>query len=754
MGEAGMALQSIAREQRYNRDRPCPICAGWDSQPRGVGHRCHGFVSPEGAFARCAREEYAGGLPIEQSSGCYVHRLAGDCGCGVQHHPSAISAPRNHWRGRDTKRTSLGVTRYELRDADGVLIAYHPREDFADGDKSCWYELPGGRKGLDGLRTETLPLFGTERLRDHPGEEVIIAEGEKAAAALQAAGALALGTATGANGTPADTALAVLRGHPVILWPDNDDVGRSHMARVAAALDRLRIPYRLLAWPGAREKEDAADFLAREGADALPALLASATAPAPTPHVSAPPFPVDALPPVVRALVEAGAAALDVDPAFVAVPLLGFAAGCIGKRYCVEVKQGYRQWPILYVAIVGPPGSGKTPALTLAREPLDRLQQEAWRRYQEEATAYRRDLSDWERRRKDGSATEDDKPTAPTLAHFYTTDATIESLSVSLMTSPGLAYIRDELVAWVRACDQYRSGKGTDRQKWLGAWSKEAWKIDRKKAEPVYVPHPAISVIGGVQPEILPELAHEAGASDGFIDRILWSYPPEHYPDDTDATVGEATMVAACRVFAALRPEWQTEPTEESIAIALDPDARSLYRSWHRDNTRLLREASGLVQGLYAKLPNQAARLALVLHCLAHPDDCGRRRIGAATMGAALELVEYFRAHAYRVLPRFGVTGAGDTGSVVGKVAAILDGAGGEWVGRAAIRDRLHRNCPAASVSEALQRLAELGRAESRVNREGIGRPAEEWRSLTDAGTRERGNAESADGREIERWES
>src|SRR5215210_4573423 len=65
---------------------------------------------------------------------------------------------------------------------------------------------------------------------------VVLVEGEKAADALLEAGFCALGTVTGAGGTPEAEALQVLEGFEVVLWPDNDDQGRAHMERVAAAL--------------------------------------------------------------------------------------------------------------------------------------------------------------------------------------------------------------------------------------------------------------------------------------------------------------------------------------------------------------------------------------------------------------------------------------------------------------------------------------------------------------------------------------
>ncbi|MBX6754582.1 MAG: hypothetical protein IRY86_10145 [Thermorudis peleae] len=154
-------------------------------------------------------------------------------------------------------------TRYELRDVDGTLVAVHVRLDTADG-KKLWWELPDGRKGLNGLRVEDLPLYGMHRLGD--AADVIVCEGEKAADALVRLGLPAVGTVCGASVTPSDDVLRPLVGRTVYVWPDNDGAGQAHMARIAARLTALGCAdLRWLEWPDAPPKGDAADFVACGG---------------------------------------------------------------------------------------------------------------------------------------------------------------------------------------------------------------------------------------------------------------------------------------------------------------------------------------------------------------------------------------------------------------------------------------------------------------------------------------------------------
>jgi hypothetical protein len=88
---------------------------------------------------------------------------------------------------------------------------------------------------------------------------VVVVEGEKAADALLEAGLWALGTVTGAGGTPDAEALQVLEDFEVVLWPDNDDPGRAHMGRIAEALRGVAAEVRIFEWHDAPEKGDAAD---------------------------------------------------------------------------------------------------------------------------------------------------------------------------------------------------------------------------------------------------------------------------------------------------------------------------------------------------------------------------------------------------------------------------------------------------------------------------------------------------------------
>ena len=164
------------------------------------------------------------------------------------------------------EKSSEGYQRqpFKLVDITGRTIARHIRTDLPNGDKDLQWER-NGKRSLGGLAVDSLPLYGLPLLAEaKKNATVYVCEGEQAAQALIDAGTLAVGTVTGASGTPGGEVLAPLREFKVVLWPDNDDIGRQHMERIAATLNMSRPPY-WLDWQAAPPKGDAADYFKSGG---------------------------------------------------------------------------------------------------------------------------------------------------------------------------------------------------------------------------------------------------------------------------------------------------------------------------------------------------------------------------------------------------------------------------------------------------------------------------------------------------------
>ena len=179
-----------------------------------------------------------------------------------------------HSNGHSRKSNPV-TRRYLVRDTTGTIVAIHERVNGSAGKYFKWVQ-PNGIPGLNGTPVTKLPLYGSARLSKLPANvPVIVTEGEKACESLWKYGYAAVGTVTGARTIPADDSIRVLLGRPVLLWPDADEPGRSHMRRIADRLHALgHKDVRLVVWSDAPPKGDVADF--RGTKTDLQALLDSA----------------------------------------------------------------------------------------------------------------------------------------------------------------------------------------------------------------------------------------------------------------------------------------------------------------------------------------------------------------------------------------------------------------------------------------------------------------------------------------------
>jgi hypothetical protein len=427
------------------------------------------------------------------------------------------------------------------------------------------------------------------------------------------------------------------------------------------------------------------------------------------------PFPIEVLPPVVQRYVAEAAASLPCPPEFVAVPLLVCAGAAIGRSVSIQLKLAYQEHPVLFAAIIGEPGAKKSPALSFARKPLDVLQEEAMERFRQE----RRGLSEEERAAQELDLQPD---------HLYTTDPTMEAVAKMAATSQGLVLCKDELVAWTRACDMYRAGKGTDRQSWLSLWTSSPLKVDRKGADSLHVPYPRVSVVGAIQPDMVGALADESRRQEGFMERILWAWPQPVRGHWTDVEVSREAEEAVIVVFRIMRG------MAGPVLLGLSPEAKSSWVAWHDQLEDEIQDLQGPLAGTYSKLAGQTARLAVILHCLAHPGDEQARTVDATTMAGAVKLGEYFAAHARRVFE--DLAQAVDEGTALdARVAELLRRAQGEWVAKSVLHIELWGKVKKRDLDEALKALQHQGIAQQRWVKPGKGtdggRPREEWRYIS-----------------------
>lgn len=325
-------------------------------------------------------------------------------------------------------------------------------------------------------------------------------------------------------------------------------------------------------------------------------------------------FPLHVLPRRIQAFINECARSLSASAEMVALPALIVLGTAIGNTRLIRLKPDWLEPPILWGAVIAPSGSIKSPALSKAMGPLQRL-------------------DSGERR-------------------TWTADVTVERLAMLLeQHSRGVVIVRDELSGWVRSMNQYRGGKGADRQFYLSTWSATSIKIDRKgqdkQAVTVSVPRPYLSVVGCIPPDVLGVLEDEGGQEDGFLARFLFCWPtpvPVRWSRSSISaeTRGEYENLVE-ELFAI---PWEGQATE----LPLTCDAQEYFIAWH-DAMSEEAEAdscSAFVRASYSKLKGYCGRLALI-HALG--TDPKATEIGLESIKAAETLVSYFKVQAGRIAP-------------------------------------------------------------------------------------------------------
>jgi hypothetical protein len=243
----------VALAQRFTKTHPCPVCGGHADLPSGQGVRCFGFLSADGEYAHCTREELAGPLEAHPETQAFAHRLSGSCRCGVEHGSTRPSVPSVSATSTSQR---LIVATYPYTDEAGELlyevVRYEPKS-FAqrrpDGNGSWVWNLDGTRRV-----PYKLPLLISAGKAGYP---MWVVEGEKDADALEGVGILATCNPAGAGKWRAEYATYLRGAREVVVVADRDEQGHKHAAEVAASLSGIA-PVRLVE---AKAGKDAFDHL-------------------------------------------------------------------------------------------------------------------------------------------------------------------------------------------------------------------------------------------------------------------------------------------------------------------------------------------------------------------------------------------------------------------------------------------------------------------------------------------------------------
>ncbi|HTG32074.1 MAG TPA: DUF3987 domain-containing protein [Thermoanaerobaculia bacterium] len=353
-------------------------------------------------------------------------------------------------------------------------------------------------------------------------------------------------------------------------------------------------------------------------------------------------FPIEALPWHVYYFVLEASNALDVDPALIAGPCLATLAGCIGNRRKIELKpDSWSEACVLWVATVMPSGSKKTPAINLV---LHHLQESEVAALSENAEK----IEKWKALPKDERGEEPEPPN-----RLLVSDITTEGLLAVHAKAPmGLLLYRDELGGWLKGFDQYKSGKGADAQTWTEMYQGNPCLIDRKGSGTLSVPRAAVSIVGGIQPELLRNALSGEHLYNGIASRVLFVAVPERPKKWNNELISDDS-----------RKEWnnlldellELQPHQDGTPIDLPMTDKATIAWVNNYDEHAQREAEedGPLRAAMSKLEGATARLALVIQLAEDPQSVA---VDAEAMEAGIAISNWFEGQARRIYQGFEET--------------------------------------------------------------------------------------------------
>lgn len=322
-----------------------------------------------------------------------------------------------------------------------------------------------------------------------------------------------------------------------------------------------------------------------------------------------PTFPVVIFPEEIRKIIDDTHEELNYPVSFISASLLFAISVAIGNCRTLVSSPSRKVKTILFMALLGAPGTAKTHAINFALAPFLKLDDE-------NLAKYNAALKDW---RKQPPETRGDKPEAKQLC---VQDFTMEAITKILgETKRGIFVFVDELRGWILSFNKYRSGGG-DLEQWLSLYNGCPITVNRKTLDDItFVRNPFVSVIGGLQPGLLPKLFGGEKMDNGFFFRMLFV---------NNSSEGEPMLWKGLDLPSGSEEKWEAflfkilktggffDNTEVYKDYSFSADAWDVITNWQ--NTQELRNVEDAepeeVTAIFRKIQDYCLRFCLIIHAM------------------------------------------------------------------------------------------------------------------------------------------
>jgi hypothetical protein len=328
-------------------------------------------------------------------------------------------------------------------------------------------------------------------------------------------------------------------------------------------------------------------------------------------------FPINVYPDEIQELIRQAHENSNVPIDYFAGSILVAAATAVGNKSIGEFKS-WEELPIIYLALVGSSSQNKSQPISLALYPF-----------------YERDKL---------SQLEYKSHTIDVINKFTISDSTLEGMQEIVTNNPhGYVYHRDELSAWFNDFGRYR--KGSDTEFWMSAWSGMIAQVDRTSKH-LFIPDPRINVLGGIVPSTLIDIVRENRGNNGFLQRMLFCYPPKKaFIPMNDKKIDPKLLARYNGIIDSILDNELPKKMQYSDAASL------LIYDWDKKNVEFKNtEPNDSIVSMCGKLDIYIHRLALTLHVFnGMANESCDEIIRAETVEKAIKLIEYFRQHNIKV---------------------------------------------------------------------------------------------------------
>ena len=360
--------------------------------------------------------------------------------------------------------------------------------------------------------------------------------------------------------------------------------------------------------------------------------------PSSTPEYESIPFPSEVFPEQIRQIINRTRTCLNFPLDYICPALIFASSIALGNAIAVEIKKGWKEKAIFYMAIVGEPGTNKSSCLEFAIEPLRKIDRDNLKTYKKKLKQYEATKND-----------PDKNIEQPVYGQIVLSDITVEGfLKQHLNTPRGLAIYADELMGFVKSFSRYRSGN--DEEIWTQLFTGVPIIVNRLHSDSFSVSNPFVGIIGGVQPGLLRKFA-DGKTDSGFIYRWLFAYPDKRtFSRFQDDEIDDHTMNQWETIIDTIR---RIRYNGKTTVIRLSPEAYDLYKQWYNTGRETMEHASTSFIGITTKMERYCARFALILEVLRYT--CGQSdltSISAQSMKDAFKLTYYFIAGAQKALKK------------------------------------------------------------------------------------------------------